>query len=302
MAEMLKGKVAVVTGSGRGLGRAMAMMFAREGASVVVNDPGSSLDGSTIEGTPAQEVVAEITRAGGKAVANMESVATWDGGRRIVQSALDNFGRIDIVVNNAGILRDGMFHKMSAENFDAVVKVHLYGMFYVSRAAVEHFRKQESGCFIHMTSGAGFCGSVGQFNYAAAKTAMLGFNQVLAQELGKLNIRSNVIAPGASTRMGASVPDSVTSPEVKAARLKSRPPESVAVLATVLASEHARNVNGQILGARGGEVVLYNQTRPIRFFNKREGWTPETLAETIPKFSSLFVPVQSTRQLFPWYG
>lgn len=296
--DMLKGKVAVVTGSGRGIGRAMAIMMASQGASVVVNDLGASLDGSNTEGTPAQEVVDTIRKAGGKAVVSSESVVGWENGKRIVQTALDAFGRIDIVVNNAGILRDGMFHKMTPENFDAVIKVHLYGMFYVSRAAVDHFRKQESGCYIHFTSTSGIFGNVGQANYGAAKMAMLGFNQSLALELARFNIRSNCIAPGAWTRMTDSVPG--RSVEEKQKRAAVMPPESPATLATVLASDAAKNVSGQVLGARGNEIILYSQTRPIRFLNKKSGWTPETLAEALPKFSPLFIEVASGKTISPW--
>ena len=296
--DLLKGTVAVVTGAGRGIGRATALMMASQGASVVVNDIGASLDGNNKEGTPAQEVVDTIKKAGGNAVANYESVTSWDGGRRIVQCALDSFGRIDAVVNNAGILRDGMFHKMTPEDFDAVVKVHLYGVFYVSRAAVEHFRKQESGALVHVTSTSGFLGNVGQANYAAAKNAMLGFSQTLALELGRYNVRSNCLAPGAWTRMTDSVPG--RSVEEKKKREAALPPESPAVLATVLASDVAKGVNGQLLGARGNEIILYSLTRPIRFLNKRSGWTPEDLAAALPKFQPVFVPVASGKEISPW--
>lgn len=297
-AGMLQGKVAIVTGSGRGIGRAIAIMMAAKGASVVVNDVGASVDGASIEGTPADEVVRTITEAGGKAVPNADSVAEWDSAHRIVQTALDAFGRVDIVVNNAGILRDAMFHKMTPENFDAVVKVHLYGTFLLTRAAITHFMRQKSGCFIHMTSTSGYMGAVGQANYASAKTAMFGLNQAIAQEYKSYNIRSNLISPGAATRMTTSV--STRSAEELARREATMRPESVAALATVLASDEASDVNGQLLGARGEDVMLFNQTRPIRFLNKRGGWTPEAIIEALPRLQPLFTPVHGLKVSMPW--
>ena len=219
MAGMLDGKVAVVTGAGRGIGRATAICLAANGAKVVVCDVGAAVTGEGHDVGPAQQVVAEITQANGqgRAVANTDSVAEWENAQKIVQTAIDNFGRIDMVVNNAGILRDRMFHYMSPEEWDAVMKVHLYGAFYVSRAAVPHFRKQESGCYVHITSTSGLIGSVGQVNYGAAKLGIAGLSRCIAMDMQRYNIRSNCIGPHAFSRMIETVPGQ-TEEQMKAAR------------------------------------------------------------------------------------
>jgi NAD(P)-dependent dehydrogenase (short-subunit alcohol dehydrogenase family) len=299
MAEaMLKGKVAVVTGSGRGIGRAIAMMMASRGASVVVNDVGAGLHDQNIDATPAEETVNDIRKAGGQAVAAIDSVAEWDGAQRIVKTAIDSFGRIDILVNNAGILRERMFHRMEKADIDAVVRVHLYGAFNMSRAAVEHFRRQESGCFLHMTSRAGLFGAVGQANYSAAKMAIIGLSNALQLEMKRYGVRSNIISPSANTRMTQSTPVRTT-PEENAARLAAMPPEGVAVLATMLASDAARHVQGQIIGARGSEIILYNHPRPVRFLHRDGGWTPETLSEAIMALAP-FTPMGRGSDAMKW--
>ena len=303
MAEgMLQGKVALITGSGRGIGRAMAIMMASRGASIVVNDPGRSLDGKTEDGRPADEVVETIKKAGGKAVANYDSVSDWDGAHRMVKQAVDSFGRIDTVVNNAGILRDVMFHKMTPEDFDAVVRVHLFGSIYVSRAATIEFRKQESGCFIHMTSVSGLFGNIGQVNYGAAKTGIVGLSNSLVLALAKYNVRSNCISPSGNTRMTQSVPVRGTEAEkaARAAKMAATPPESPAILATLLASDLCKDVNGQIIGARGSEIQLYNHSRPVRILHHKGGWTPEELAESLPKLAPMFSPVVPAKTWMPW--
>ena len=291
MAEgMLQGKVALITGSGRGIGRSMAILMASRGASVVVNDVGAGLHGETTGETPAQEVVDTIKKAGGNAVANYDSVSDWDGAHRMVKQAVDAFGKIDIVVNNAGILRDVMFHKMTPEEFDAVTKVHLFGSIYVSRAAAPEFRKQESGCYIHMTSVSGLFGNIGQVNYGAAKTGIVGLSNTLAQELAKYNVRSNCISPSGNTRMTQSVPVAAAMKEAREKRLAGMPPESVASLATMLASDAAKGINGQIFGARGGEVFIYTQPELARTLHREGGWTPEQLAAMIPSFMGQLHP------------
>jgi NAD(P)-dependent dehydrogenase (short-subunit alcohol dehydrogenase family) len=303
MAEgMLQGKVALITGSGRGIGRSMAILMASRGASVVVNDVGAGLHGETTGETPAQEVVDTIKKAGGNAVANYDSVSDWDGAHRMVKQAVDAFGKIDIVVNNAGILRDVMFHKMTPEEFDAVTKVHLFGSIYVSRAAAPEFRKQESGCYIHMTSVSGLFGNIGQVNYGAAKTGIVGLSNTLAQELAKYNVRSNCISPSGNTRMTQSVPVRGTEEEKKAREKKmaATPPESPGILATFLASDLAKDINGQVIGARGSEIQLYSHSRPVRFLNHKGGWTPELLAESLPKLAPLFSPVVPAKAWASW--
>jgi len=297
---MLEGKVALVTGAGQGVGSEVALLMAKHGASVVVNDLGASLDGSTSGGTPAEEVAGLITKAGGQAIANRDSVSDWDGAHRMVADAVKAYGRLDIVVNNAGILRDTMFHRMTREQWDAVVNVHLNGTFYVSRAAADQFRKNESGCYIHMTSTSGLFGNIGQSNYAAAKLGIAGFSKTVALEMQRFNVRSNCIAPFAATRMTQSVPVPAEQREARQKMLAAMPPESVAILAVWLASEAAKNVNGQIFGARGGEVFMFSQTRLVRTLHRAGGWTPEQLAQVMPGMESLMEPLMAARQATPW--
>ena len=300
---MLDGKVVLVTGAGGGIGRDFALAMAAAGAKVVVNDLGTSVKGEGKDAGPAQKVANEISAAGGKAVASTDSVAEWESANRIVQTALDTFGRIDVVVNNAGILRDGIFHRLSPEEFDAVVKVHLYGSFHVSRAAAPHFRDRSTGVYLHMTSTSGLIGSLGQANYASAKAGITGLSRSLALDMARFYVRSNCIAPHAFSRMIESVPGK--SPEEQAAYLEKRKattrPEQIATVAAFLLGDGAKDITGQIFGVRGNEVYLYSQPRPIRIFQRADPWTPETLGEQLaPAWASSFVPLERTRDVFPW--
>ena len=300
MPGMLEDKVVLVTGAGRGIGREMALMMAGHGARVVVNDPGVSLDGKDETDGPANEVVRDIKAAGGEAVADYGSVSEAASARAMVQRAVDTFGRIDVVVNNAGILRDVIFHKMTDEDWDAVIKVHLYGSYYVSRAAAEHFRRQESGAFIHMTSTSGLVGNPGQANYSAAKMGIIGLSKSLALDMAKFNVRSNCISPFAWSRMVGSIPNTPDQEE-RLKGLRMLTPDKIAPVAVFLASEDAAEVNGQIFAVRGNEIFLMSQPRPIRQIHKSDGWGLGDLANVmLPAFKSSLVPLESSGDVFSW--
>jgi NAD(P)-dependent dehydrogenase (short-subunit alcohol dehydrogenase family) len=301
-AKMLEGKVAIVTGSGRGIGAAIAKLMAQQGAKVVINDIGVALDGSTTAETPAQEVVNEIKKAGGEAVANGDSVADFASAAKIVQCALDNFGRIDAVVNNAGILRDVIFHKMSEADWDSVVNVMLKGAFNTSRHAAEHFRTQNSGAFVHMTSTSGLIGGMGQANYGAAKLGMVALSKAIAVDMARYNVRSNCIAPVAWTRMTASIPakDPATARRIEQRKLVTA--EHNAPLAVYLVSDAAQGVNAQVFATRKNEIFLMSQSRPLRSIHRSEGWTPQTCAEHMyPALKTWFyAPAERTGDVFSW--
>jgi len=297
---MLEGKVVLVTGAGRGVGREIAVMAAKYGAKVVVNDLGVSLTGEDADKGPATEVADFIKSQGGEAVANTDSVTEKSGAVNMVAQAVDSFGKIDVVVNNAGILRDAIFHKMTDQEWDAVIKTHLYGAFNVSSAAAQHFRQQQSGAFVHMTSTSGLIGNTGQANYMAAKLGIVGLSKSLALDLRRFNVRSNCISPFAWSRMVGSIPDTPEQKE-RLESLRSLTPDKIASVAVFLASDAAREVTGQIFGVRKNEVFLFSQPRPIRTMHRAEGWTPETLVEQLlPGFKPSFVPLDVTQDVFGW--
>jgi NAD(P)-dependent dehydrogenase (short-subunit alcohol dehydrogenase family) len=299
--RMLDGKVVVVTGSGGGIGRDIALAMARQGAKVVINDVGASLAGEGHNDGPAQAVVNEIKAFDGQATANTDSVADAAGAARIVQNALDVFGRIDCVVNNAGILRDRFFHKMSEEEFDAVVKVHLYGSYYVSRAAAGHFKDQRSGVFVHMTSTSGLIGNLAQANYSAAKLGIAGLSKSIALDLQKFGVRSNCIAPFAWSRMINSIKIDSPEQEARVEKIKQMTPAKIAPLAVFLASEQAADVTGQIFAVRNNEIFLMSQPRPVRSVHRGEGWTPETIAEhAMPALRGSFHALDVSADVFSW--
>lgn len=298
---MVEGKVVVVTGAGGGIGRDIALAMAREGAKVVVNDIGASVSGEGNDAGPAQKVVDEIKALGGEAAANTDSVADAASAARIVQTALDAFGRIDVVVNNAGILRDRFFHKMSLDEWDAVIKVHLYGAYYVSRAAANHFKEQESGSYIHMTSTSGLIGNFGQANYAAAKLGVAALSKSIALDMQKFNVRSNCIAPFAWSRMIGSIPTETEAEKARVERIKQMTPAKIAPLAVCLASEASAGTNGQIFAVRNNEIFLMSQPRPVRSVHRSEGWTPQSVAaHALPALQASYFDLDRSGDVFTW--
>ncbi|UCF76201.1 MAG: SDR family oxidoreductase [Betaproteobacteria bacterium] len=298
---MMEGKVIVVTGAGRGIGAAIAKLMAQHGARVVVNDIGASLGGEGGDQTPAEEVVGEIRKNGGEAVASYDSVAEFASAGKIIQCALDNFGRVDCVVNNAGILRDVIFHKMTEQDWDVVVTVMLKGAFNCSRHAADHFRRQESGCFVHMTSTSGLIGAMGQANYSAAKLGIVALSTSIAIDMQRFNVRSNCIAPVAWTRMTASIPPKDPAAKKRIEQRMQVTPEYNAPLAVFLASDAAKDVTAQVFSVRKNELFLMSQSRPLRGVHRAEGWTPQTCAEhMLPALKSWFVPLQKTADVFSW--
>jgi len=298
---MVEGKVVVVTGAGGGIGRDIALAMARHGARVVVNDIGAALDGAGRSAGPAQQVVDEIHAIGGEAVPSTDSVAEAASAARIVQCAVDNFGRIDAVVNNAGILRDRFFHKMSEAEWDAVIKVHLYGAFFVSRAAATFFKEQNSGAMVHMTSTSGLIGNFGQANYAAAKLGIIGLSKSIALDMGRFNVRSNCVSPFAWTRMIGTIPTETEAEKARVEKIKQMGPEKIAPICAYLLSDAAKEVSGQIFGARMNELFLFSQNRPLRSVHRSEGWTPQSIAEHgMPALKGSFYKLDRSADIFPW--
>ncbi len=288
---VLEGKVVLITGGGNGIGRECALIAAREGARVVVNDLGGGLHGGD-EGSvgPAEAVAKEIRAAGGEAVHNTESVTSLKACQGMLEQALDSFGALHAVINPAGILRDAMFHKMTPENWDAVIEVHLRGTFNVCRATIEHFRDQEDGAYVLYTSTSGIIGNIGQTNYGAAKMGIAGLSRIIAMEGAAKNIRCNCLAPVAWTRMTQSVP---VRDEAQAARRQQMAeairPDQPARFSVALLADAARHVSGQIFGSSGENIILYSQPRPIQTETKAEGWTVGTiLSEALPNMQDKF--------------
>jgi len=238
---------------------------------------------------------------GGEAIANFNNVAEWDSAHEIIQSAIDNFGRIDGVVNNAGIMRDAIFHKMTEEDFDIVIKVNLKGSFNMSRACAPHFRQQESGCLVHMTSTSGLIGNMAQANYMPAKLAITALSKSIALDMARFNVRSNCISPFAWSRMIGSMPSDTPEQLARLEKIKQMTPEKIAPLATALFSDAAMDVTGQIFAVRNNEIFLMSQSRPIRVAHTSDGWTPETVSERV--FSALkpsMYPLDRTADVFTW--
>ncbi|MGE5823146.1 MAG: SDR family NAD(P)-dependent oxidoreductase [Bacteroidota bacterium] len=299
--KLLEGKVVIVTGAGGGIGRDFALAMAAEGAKVVVNDLGSSVSGEGKDAGPAQKVVDEIKAKGGAAVASTDSVADWEAANRIVKTALDAFGRVDCVVNNAGILRDRFFFNMSVEEWRAVIDVHLNGSFYVARAAAPYFKSQNSGCYVNMTSTSGLIGNFGQANYAAAKLGIIGLSKSMALDMAKYHVRSNCIAPFAWSRMIGTIPSDTPEQQARLEKIKRMDTAKIAPLAVYLASDLAEGVTGQIFGVRANEIFLFSQNRPLRSVHRAGGWTPEAIAEqAIPAMRAHFYALDRSQDVFSW--
>ncbi len=301
MPNIVAGKVAIVTGAARGIGRAIALLMAQEGARVVVCDVGASLDGAGSDAGPAQAAVDEIKKAGGEAIAATLSITEPGNADKIVKSAIDAFGRVDILVNNAGILRDRIFHRMSWSDWSDVIAVHLHGSFNMSRACATHFREQNSGAFVHMTSTSGLVGNFGQANYMAAKLGIVGLSRGIALDMVRFNVRSNCVAPFAWTRMIDSIPAENDEERARIERFKQMTPEKIAPLVVYLASDRAHGISGQIFSVRNNEIYLFSQTRPIRTLHRSDGWTPEKIdAQLKQAFAPSFTPLERSGDVFSW--
>ena len=300
---VLNGKVIIVTGAAGGIGKECALLAAREGAKVVVNDLGGSVAGGD-EGDagPAEKTAQEIKAAGGEAVFNSDSVSNMAGVKAMVEQAKDVFGGLHGIINPAGILRDKMFHKMDDADWDAVIEVHLRGAYNVSRASIELFRDQQDGAYVHFTSTSGLIGNIGQANYAAAKLGVMGLSRIIAMEGALKNVRSNIIAPFAWTRMIATIPVKDEAGAKRVERIKnSMRADQVAQLAVALCADAAKETSGQIFAVRGNEVVLFNQPRPVRSVARIEGWTPQTLIDqALPSMKAAFTDVGASASVFPY--
>jgi NAD(P)-dependent dehydrogenase (short-subunit alcohol dehydrogenase family) len=300
---VLDGKVVIVTGGGNGIGRECALLAASEGAAVLVNDLGGGLKGEDAGSAgPAEDVAREIRASGGKAASNSDSVSDYDAVVAMIEQAKKEFGALHAIINPAGILRDGMFHKMAPGDWKAVIDVHLHGAFNVTRASIEHFREQQDGAYVLFTSTSGLIGNIGQANYAAAKLGVMGLSRIIAMENAQKNVRSNIIAPFAWTRMIASIPvkDEASAQRVERIKQTMRA-DQVAQLAVALCADPAKDTTGQIFAVRGNEVFLFNQPRPVRAMARVDGWSPQSLIEHgLPALKANYVDLGASASVFSW--
>ncbi len=295
------GKTFVVTGAGGAIGRAICVSLGQHGAKVVVNDVGAGLGGEGASSEPAKDTVAAVEAAGGQAVTDGHDITDPDAAKAIIEHAMDHFGGIDGVVNNAGILRDTIFHKMSVEAWKSVIDVHLMGSFYISSAAAAHFRAQGHGAFVHMTSTSGLIGNVGQANYAAAKLGLVALSKSIALDMARFGVRSNCVAPFAWSRMISSLPQETEEEKARVARMQKMTPESIAPMVTYLLSDLASDVTGQIFGVRANELYLFSPPRLSRRMHSENGWTPESIADrAAPSLKPDFCPLDTSAEMFNW--
>ncbi|MFI4973654.1 MAG: SDR family NAD(P)-dependent oxidoreductase [Caulobacterales bacterium] len=297
---LLDGKVVLVTGGGRGIGRETALIAARHGAKVVVNDLGAGVHGEGADKGPAQEVVDIIRSSGGQAIANTESVTDLAAVNRMVGQAMETFGGLHAVSNPAGILRDRMAHNMTEEEWDAIMTVHLRGHFNVVRATINHFRSQQEGCYVMWSSTSGLIGNVGQANYGAAKMGIAAFSRIIAMEGARNNVRSNAMAPGAMTRMTDSVPRSDEQAKARDAMREVQSPVRPAELAVALMTDAAKHISGQIFGAGGYNLSVFSQPRPIHTYQRQGGWDVQgIIKDFFPRAEQDFTPLERTAPQTP---
>ncbi len=301
MSNTLEGKVMLVTGGGRGVGKDIAALAAQHGAKVMINDLGSELGGDGVDVGVAESAAAEIRAAGGVASASGASVTDRKAVAEMIDQCVDELGGLHYVVNNAGIVRDRMFHKMSHEEWDSVLDVHLNGSFNVSNAAAKIFREQESGCFLHMTSTSGLIGNLGQANYMAAKLGIAAMSRSISIDMQRSNVRSNCLAPFALSRMTESIPDQgATDNSAHLDSIRKMDPAKIAPLVIALGADSC-DVSGQIFAVRGNEIFIMSQPRPLRSMHRSEGWTPETVLDhALPALESNFTPIERSRDVFCW--
>jgi NAD(P)-dependent dehydrogenase (short-subunit alcohol dehydrogenase family) len=297
MARSLEGKVAIVTGAGGAIGRAVALCLASEGARIVANDLGADNNGEGSNAGPAETTAAMIRDAGGDAIASTESVADWGEAQQAVQRTLDAYGRTDILVNNAGNIRYAAFHESDPADVQALINVHLYGTYYMARAVAPHFAAQSSGVYVHMTSSTALIGMKGNAGYVSAKMGVVGLSRAIALDMAQFNVRSNCLSPAATSRMSPKRA-SAEAEALYAAKVRS---EQIGPVVAFLAGDASREITGQIIGARGNELYLYNQIRPVRTLHRSEGWDVDSITEQlVPAWRASLTPLEETYQVFSW--